>query len=100
MNGTLPAWIERLLGESPGPGEGTVWSLEHNWFWPPWLTLMFAALATIAIVSVYLRDGRGAARRYRLMLAAIRLSLVAIVLLLNIAAIVMRGRMSRKLRGQ
>ena len=82
MNGTLPAWIERLLGESPGPGEGTVWSLEHNWFWPPWLTLMFAVLATIAIVSIYLRDGRGAARPYRLMLAAMRLSLVAIVLLM------------------
>ena len=82
MNGALPSWIERLLGIDVGPGEGTVWSIEHSWPWPPWVSLLFVAAAVAFFVGIYLREGRQASRRYRLTLAAIRLFLVAIVLLM------------------
>ncbi len=80
MSGTLPAWIERLLGIDAQRGEGTAWSLQHSWPWPPWVTLIFVVLAVVVIVAVYLREGRQAGRPYRIMLAGIRLALVAVVL--------------------
>ena len=57
MNHTVPTWIERLLGINAEPGEGTVWSIECAWPWPPWVTLLLAALA------VALRRGRLLARK-------------------------------------
>ena len=80
MSGNLPTWIERLLGIEAGPGEGTVWRLEHTWAWPPWVTLLFAIFAVAWVVGVYLREGRTSGVRFRMVLAAVRLSLVAIVL--------------------
>jgi len=82
MNGTLPSWIERLLGIRTGPGEGTIWSLEHSWPWPPWVTLLFAVFTVVFVVAVYLREGRQSPLPYRLALALVRLALVAIVLLM------------------
>lgn len=82
MNNPLPTWIERLLGLQPGPGEGTAWSLHHSWSWPPWLTLLLLIFAVAFVVAIYLRENRQAARWFRLLLASLRLSLVAIVLLM------------------
>jgi hypothetical protein len=82
MSGTLPEWFERLLGIHAEPGEGTVWSLEHTWAWPPWVTVLFLAFAVVFVVAIYLREGRRAGRPYRLMLAALRLAVVVIVLLM------------------
>ena len=53
MSFSVPSWIERLLGIDTGPGEGTVWSLEHTWGWGTWLTLLFLALA-VAFVLLHL----------------------------------------------
>jgi hypothetical protein len=80
MSGTLPAWVERLLGVEAGHEEGTIWSLEHTWTWPPWITLLFLVFAVVFVVAIYLREGRRSRGAYRLMLAAIRLCLVAVVL--------------------
>jgi len=82
MSGTVPAWVERLLGIESGPGEGTVWRLENAWGWPPWVTLLFLAAAVGFVVAIYLREGRQAGTVYRLALAAIRLVLVLIVLVM------------------
>jgi len=82
MSGTLPAWVERLLGVEVGHEEGTTWSLEHTWSWPPWVTLLFLVLAAAFVVAIYLREGRRVGRAYRIMLAAIRLCLMAIVLIM------------------
>ena len=78
MSGTLPTWMERWLGLANGPGEGTAWRLEHHWLWPPWLTLLGVIAAVVAIVAIYLRETRQARPAYRLMLAAMRLALVAL----------------------
>jgi len=82
MSGTLPSWLQRLLGIEAGPGEGTVWSLEHTWRWPPWVTLLLLAAAVLAVVGIYLREGRQRGVRYRLLLAAMRLAVVVLVLLM------------------
>ncbi len=82
MNHAVPNWIERLLGISAGAGEGAAWGIEYAWPWPPWATLLFAALAAMFVVAIYLRQRRGVSRRYRLMLAAVRLGLIALVLLM------------------
>ena len=65
MSVTLPRWVERLLGIETGPGEGTVWSIEPNWQWPPWVTLLFVVFAVVFIVTIYLREAKTASRRYR-----------------------------------
>ena len=82
MSGTLPIWIERWFGLETGSGEGTAWSLDYSWPWPSWVTLLAVVLAGTFIVGIYLREGRSASRRYRLILAAVRFSLVALVLLM------------------
>ena len=80
MNHPLPTWIERLLGIQPGAGEGTAWHFDHSWHWPPWITLLFVVFAVAFVVATYLRENRQAARWFRLLLATIRLGLVAILL--------------------
>ena len=82
MSGTLPHWIERLLGLEVAAGEGTVWRLESYWAWPSWATLLFAVLCVAFVVTIYLRENRRASRTYRMMLAAIRLAVLAIVWLM------------------
>ena len=82
MNHAVPNWIERLLGISAGAGEGTAWGIEWAWPLPPWATLLFAALAAAFVAAMYLRQRRGVSRRYRIMLAAVRLGLIALVLLM------------------
>jgi len=82
MSGTLPNWLERLLGLETTAGEGTVWSLQHTWRWPPWVTLLLLAGAVLFVVGIYLREGRERSVRYRLTLAAMRLAVVVLVLLM------------------
>lgn len=81
MTEPLPNFIERMLGIEPaGAGEGTAWTLENSWSWAPWLTLLFA-IGTVAYVAwIYVHEGGEAGRWYKTALAAIRLSLFAIVL--------------------
>ncbi len=80
MSSSLPTWIARLLGIEAGPGEGTVWSLEHTWAWAPWITLLFLVFAGIFVAAIYLRENRQAPRSFRMSLALVRTLLVVIVL--------------------
>ncbi|MBN2474132.1 MAG: hypothetical protein JXB62_05975 [Pirellulales bacterium] len=82
MSGTLPSWIERLLGFEAKSEEGTIWSLETTWIWPPWVTLLFVIFSVMFVVAIYLREGRSSTRPYRIFLAVIRLSVMAVVLLM------------------
>jgi hypothetical protein len=72
--------MERLLGIDAGSGEGTLWSLDNRWPWPPWVTLLFAALSVLFVLTVYFRENRQASRRCRFLLAVVRLTLVALAL--------------------
>lgn len=82
MNGNLPHWLERLFGVEAGPGEGTLWRLEYTWPWPPWLTLLGAAAAVGLIAFLYFREGAEAGRRYRLLLAGLRLGAIGVLLVM------------------
>ena len=82
MDHPVPDWIERLLGIKAAAGEGAAWDIEHAWGWPPWVTLLFAVFAVLFVVAIYLRQSRHGSRPYRMMLAAMRLTLVGIVLLM------------------
>lgn len=82
MPHTLPNWIERLLGIQAAAGEGTAWSIETVWPWPPWATLLFVIAAAVLIFSLYLRDRGRASRAYRFSLAVVRLALVALAMLM------------------
>ncbi|MBN1910085.1 MAG: VWA domain-containing protein [Pirellulales bacterium] len=82
MNGNLPTWIQRLLGIDSPPGEGASWSLEHTWPWPPWVSVLAVAAIVVFVVFIYSRENRRAHWFVRGFLATIRLSLVAIVLLM------------------
>lgn len=82
MFNAVPNWIERLLGINTEAGEGTAWGIEYAWGWPPWVTLLFLAFAVVFVVAIYLREGNRSARASRLMLAAVRLALVMLTLLM------------------
>ncbi|HEV3022104.1 MAG TPA: vWA domain-containing protein, partial [Pirellulales bacterium] len=81
MNGTLPRWLEQWLGiPAAGTGEGTSWSLDHSWLWPAWVTLSFVLVATAWVLFWYQRESAG--RLYRSGLAAIRLTLAGLLLVM------------------
>jgi len=82
MSGTLPIWIERLVGLETGTEKGTLWSLEATWGWPPWVTLLFVVFAVVFVVAVYLREGGRRGRPYRIALAVVRLAVVAVVVMM------------------
>jgi len=82
MNGTLPTWMEHWFGLSNGPGMGIAWRLDHHWPFPPWVTLLGVTALIVAITSIYLRESRQSSRRYRLPLAAMRLTVLGLVLLM------------------
>jgi hypothetical protein len=82
MNHVVPTWVERLLGVNTESGEGTVWSIESAWPWPPWVTLLFVALAVVFVAAIYWREGSRASRRYRITLAVLRLAILGLVLIM------------------
>jgi hypothetical protein len=83
MSGSLPDWIQRLLGiDAAASGEGTVWSLEHSWSWAPWLTLVFAVIGSALIGWLYRSERGTAGRALRTCLAGIRIALIGLVLLM------------------
>ena len=70
-----------MLGIETVPGEGTLWSLEYSWPWPPWATLLAAVFAVVFVFAIYAREGK-ARRRLRLSLAVVRLTLLGLVALM------------------
>ncbi|MGD9646769.1 MAG: hypothetical protein AB7U73_13730 [Pirellulales bacterium] len=83
MNGTLPSWLEQTLGlEQAAAGEGTAWRLQASWPFAPWLTLLLALGAVAWVVALYQYDA-GPGRRWRkALLVLLRLSALAVVLLM------------------
>ena len=55
---------------------------DYHWPWPAWASLLGVALLVAAIVGIYLRESRQASRGYRLALAAMRLLVLGLALLM------------------
>ncbi len=82
MNGTLPYWLERWLGIDAGPGEGTAWTIDLVWPLPAWATILLTAFALLYVIGIYLRENPKTPLWRRMTLAAVRLALVGILLLM------------------
>lgn len=76
-----------LLGQtSPVPptprGEGLEVTLVHSWSCPPWLTLLLLLLAAVFVLFLYLHEAGETRRSIRGTLAAIRLTLILLVIVM------------------
>lgn len=79
----LRRYFESLMGIEPvAAGEDTHWHLRFSIGWPDWVLLLFSAFAIAFVVSIYLREGSRATRSYRLFLAGIRITLIALVVVM------------------
>ena len=73
---------EWLLGSrSESPGQGTTWSITHDFPWPTWLLLVLVATAISFVVLVYRRDAGHLAPWRRRALTLLRISSLAVTLL-------------------
>lgn len=79
MSGTLPKWLEQVLGIDAAAGEATRWTLVHAWPLAPSITLLLGVAAMAFVVTCYLREAGTAPRRLRVTLAALRLTALGIV---------------------
>ncbi len=61
-------------------GEGLEVTLVHTWPWAPWVTLLVMLAAGAFVLYLYLHEAGNVPRRARLILAALRLALIALVL--------------------
>jgi hypothetical protein len=82
MNHALPDCIQRLLGLEAAAGRPTVWTLEWQWPWPPWATLLFVLFAVVFVVMMYRREAGRASPLYRLAPAAMRVALILLAMTL------------------
>jgi hypothetical protein len=79
MSGILPSGFERWLGvEAGGPGQGTEWTLESSWPFPPWLTLLGVLAAVGLVMYAYSRESSTAGRGLRIVLMTLRLAVLAL----------------------
>jgi hypothetical protein len=78
--------IEQYLGiPPPAAGEGTRWHLQFSPYLrdaaaDPWLAGGLALVVAVAVVLIYLREGRTASWVYKLLLAGLRMFLVLLTL--------------------
>jgi hypothetical protein len=81
--------VERWLSGGPSPGSATgegasglEATVQATWELPPWLILATLLVCGGLLLAIYFREGPSTARRWKVLLAALRLSLVGIVLLM------------------
>jgi hypothetical protein len=73
--------VEWILGiPEAEPGQGTAWGHVQHFPWPSWALLLFAIGAAAFVILVYRRDGSQLPRTARVVLAALRLTAVALIL--------------------
>ncbi|HVJ81214.1 MAG TPA: hypothetical protein VNC50_09110 [Planctomycetia bacterium] len=78
----IKRYLEGLLGVAPAAaGEDTQWNWRFHLGWPDWVLVVFGLAAAFLVVGIYLREG-AAPRPLKIFLAGIRLSLVALLLLM------------------
>lgn len=77
----LHRFVEKCLGITPaGPGQGTQWRYGQNFPWPTWALLLFCVGAAAYVMWVYRQDAGHVARRWRVLLAGLRMAAIAVLL--------------------
>ncbi len=83
FTGHLPAWLADWLGvELPAAGDSATWQLDSTWRCPPWATVLLVLFAILWTVLLYTREASTAGRRYRALLAALRMTAIALLLVM------------------
>ncbi|MEX0641362.1 MAG: vWA domain-containing protein [Pirellulales bacterium] len=83
MTGRLPAWLAEWLGvELPAAGDSATWQLEATWHWPPWATVLLVLIAILWTITLYTREASTAGRGYRALLAFLRMTAIALILIM------------------
>jgi hypothetical protein len=83
MTGHLPAWLAEWLGvELPAAGDSATWQLDATWHWPPWATVLLVLIAILWTIMLYTREASTAGRGYRALLAVLRMTAIATVLIM------------------
>ncbi|WP_442484742.1 hypothetical protein [Aeoliella sp. SH292] len=60
----------------------TNWQFETHWTWAPWFTVLFVFAVVVGIGYLYSRESSPAGNWYRAMLAALRLTSIALVMVM------------------
>lgn len=72
-----------LLGQvASDPDQETIWKLQTHWTWAPWFTVLFLVAVVVGIGYLYVRESSPAGTLYRALLATLRLTTIALVLLM------------------
>ncbi len=79
-------WMESLQGvAAPADGESVRWNSEYAPFWSaggyPWLAGLVFGLGALGVLAVYFHEGRNIGVGRRLLMAGLRLGLLALLLL-------------------
>ncbi|MCA9248048.1 MAG: hypothetical protein KDA42_13060 [Planctomycetales bacterium] len=80
MSGKVPPSIERWLGIQSSNGEGTLWTLDNSWSFPPWMTLLFCLFAVAWVWYFYAREPESAGRRAKATMGLMRVAVIGLVL--------------------
>jgi hypothetical protein len=69
-----------LAGVESGTGEGLESQIVSTWPWPAWLTLLLLISAALYVIAIYVKERGHAGLVVKLALAALRVSLIALVI--------------------
>ncbi len=62
--------------------QNLVWQLQSQWPWSPWFTVVFVVVVVMGVAYLYARESSPAGPAYRALLAVLRLTTFALVLLM------------------
>ncbi len=70
-----------LVGaQSPCPGQGSDFAVEHTATWPAWVTLLFFLVAMVLVIGVYFKDHNATKLLHRIILAGLRVATIGIAM--------------------
>ncbi|MCO6047848.1 VWA domain-containing protein [Aeoliella sp. ICT_H6.2] len=68
--------------QSIDAAQQTQWQLETHWTWAPWFTVLFVVAVVLGVVYLYSRENSPAGPVYRGLLGVLRLTTIALVLVM------------------
>lgn len=74
----LARWL--FGAESPCPGQGSDYAIEHTATWPAWVALLFLLLSVAYVGGVYLKERSSAGAGMKALLAGLRMAAIGLVL--------------------
>lgn len=77
IHAQLARWL--FGAESPCPGQGSDYAIEHTATWPAWVTLLFLLISSAVVIAIYARERSGAGVAMRATLAGLRIALIGLV---------------------